>query len=424
MNKMNYKEFFDLAKTKNINDIEVKETKKVTSSIETFDKKIEEFVVSNVTIYTITAIINKKLVKYTTENISDYQSIINKLLNNSKYIETTTTKNLNSFDNLKTKKIYPKSNLKAIRTNLLSISKYLIKPVEHINAYYSIEETKIKITNPISSVEDNHKYHSFYVEVITSDQKTATYSNLKRSVYKKINIDKITKETIKVATDKLKTKDFTSDNYQVLIKNNVMSEILDKFIPMFSANNIQKQTSLLKDKYNEKVFSSKLTIIEDPTNDNCVGKRLFDNEGTKTKYKTIIDKGKFTQKLYDKKTAEIDSITSTGNSYNEIGVRNLYIQNGTTKESDLIKQMKLGVIINDVQGGHAGINPTNGSISIQSEGYYVENGKIKHSIKLFVLVSSITELFNNIIDIGSDLEFNKETTNSPSILFNNVHITK
>lgn len=43
-----------------------------------------------------------------------------------------------------------------------------------------------------------------------------------------------------------------------------MKSILSNFIDMLSATNIRQKISCLEGKLNEKVFSDKLTIIEDP----------------------------------------------------------------------------------------------------------------------------------------------------------------
>ena len=58
---------------------------------------------------------------------------------------------------------------------------------------------------------------------------------------------------------------------------------------MLSANSNRKKTSCLAEKINNKVFSEKLTIVEEPLNEKYPGHTLFDKEGTEPYNKKIID---------------------------------------------------------------------------------------------------------------------------------------
>lgn len=419
---MNYKNFFKKCSENNINSPEINELTSKNISIETYNKKLENYEVSNLITWIVKAIINNKKVEVKTEKFNE-EDIIKKLIKNTKNIELETTDNIIAQESIIYQNEYKEDDIKLIQKRMLNLfddTPY----IQAINAIYNINISKRKIINPNNVMEDIHKTYNFYVEAIAQKNEQVTFGINKSSINNDIDIEKVTKEAIDITLSKLNENNFNSGNYKVLIEGPVLSEILNSFIPAFSAENIQKNISFLTDKYQKKVFSDKLTIIEDPTNNNYVGKRLFDDEGSKTKYKVIVENGIFKQKLYDKKSAEKDKIQSTGNYYGNIGVRNLYIKAGSKKKEDLIKTMKKGIVINDVQGLHSGINSTSGNMSIQSEGYYVENGKIIYAIKLFVLVSSIIDLLNSIADISNDLEFNNKNINCPSILLDELYIAK
>ena len=198
-----------------------------------------------------------------------------------------------------------------------------------------------------------------------------------------------------------------------------MNKILKAFSEMFKKELIDKNLSPLMDKINTKVFSDKINIVEDPTNEKLVGKRLFDNEGVTTYYKEIVSNGKFITSLYDNKTAKKDNVKSTGNSY---GVRNLYIVPGDLSEKELITKLDNGIYIDNVTGLHAGINFLTTNISLQSAGYTIKNGKKDKALKMIILSTTLFELLNNVIEIGNNLEFYSSTCGSPSILFKNISI--
>ena len=155
-----------------------------------------------------------------------------------------------------------------------------------------------------------------------------------------------------------------------------------------------------------------------------VGKCLFDSEGTLTKKKVLVDKGVLKTYLHSIKSANRDGVEPTGNMYGNISTRNLYIVPGNKSEEELLEKMGNGIMINEVVGTHVGINIITGIISLQAEGMIIKNGKRDKAIKNFVIATDFDTLFNNIIDIGNNLEFYNISFASPSILFDNISISK
>ena len=70
----------------------------------------------------------------------------------------------------------------------------------------------------------------------------------------------------------------------------------------------------------------------------------------------------------------------------------------------MVSKLNNGVIIDDVEGLHAGINHITGDISLQAKGKMVKDGKIVKSLNMIILSTNINELLNNVIEVGSDLE--------------------
>ena len=159
--------------------------------------------------------------------------------------------------------------------------------------------------------------------------------------------------------------------------------------------------------------------MEDPLNSKLIGKRIFDIEGNPTYYKEIVKDGVFITKLYDNKNAIIENTNPTGTSD---GVRNMYILKGKSSYQELIKKMNNGVIIDSIEGLHAGVNKLTGEISLQATGYEVVNGNVGEALKLIIFQTNLIDLFNSVIDIGNDLEMFSIMGGSPSILFDNVMI--
>lgn len=426
---MNLNPIFKYAKAKNISSLEINIKKHVGVDIEVHNDKLKKYETSNTTNYLIKAFYQNKTLKYECEDIKNYKEIIDEIINDASILEEETKENISSKENIVSMDKHTLSNkVDQKLLYLLSINQFISENefLTDIEASYGESITEIDIY----TMDNIHKHDSNKIYYFTSEifaKKDTTNSStfvLKESVNDDIDIISLIKNGIKDALAKLDCQDIPSGKYKVLLTNEVSSNILEAFIQIFSASTIQKNISLLNGKKDTKVFSDKLTIIEDPCNPNFIGKRLFDEEGTKTYRKEIIKDGVFQTILYDNNTALKDNTVSSGNAYGSISTRNLYIKEGQYSFEDLQSQMNNGIIINAIQGMHAGINQTNGDISLQGEGYYVENGQITHPIKLFVLVTNIFELYQNIIAIGSDLDFFNSKCGSPSLLIDNIQISK
>ncbi len=421
-----YKELFNNAKQNDLHNFQIMEITTEELDIEIFNNQIDKFETSDITKYIVSANYNNKDVRIITEELNN--DIINLIKEQSEYIDIETSNDRIALEDIKETNTYKINNPSKIIERMLNLitlkNKY--PNIKEIKSYYTELITKRKIITIENELYDIKKETSFSTEV------TVTENNNNSTSYKSkiitddsdINIEELTEETIINATDKLHYKEITNGTYKVILTSEVMGSILRYFIDLFSADKIQKDTSLLVGKQKKKVFSNKITIVEDPNNTKLLGKRLFDNTGKKTYYKEIVKNGLFIQPLYDSKTAKIDNAELTGNDYGEISVRNMYILPGSTTKEELITKVDKGILIDSVGGLHSGINPINGNISIQSEGYYIENGKKKYASKLFILVTNIMELLNNVIDISNNIEFYYQDTASPDLLLDNIKISK
>lgn len=421
-----YKELFKKAKDNNLENFQILEISTEELDIKIFNDQIDKFETSDITKYIVSANYNNKDVRIVTEKIDN--NIIDLIKEQAEYIDIDTPVRKITLEDIKENKTFKINNPSKIikrMLNLITLKKQY-KNLKEINSYYTESITKRKINTNKNELYDIKKEISFSSEVkVSENEKNSTsYKTKIITDDSDINIEKITKETINNAIDKLHYKEITNGTYKVILTSEVMGSILRHFINLFSADSIQKDTSLLVDKLGKKVFSDKITIVEDPNNSKLLGKRLFDNTGKKTNYKEIVKNGIFIKSLYDNKTAKIDKVEVTGNDYGEISVRNMYIKPGNKTLDELIKSIDRGILVDFVGGLHAGINPINGNISIQSEGYYIEKGQKKYATKLFILVTNIIELLNNVIDISNNIEFYYQDTASPDLLVDSIKISK
>ena len=90
---------------------------------------------------------------------------------------------------------------------------------------------------------------------------------------------------------------------------------------------------------------------------------------------------------------------------------------------EMIKTMKKGVIVTNLNGLHAGLNPVSTEFSLQSEGFYVEDGVIVKPINLFTISGNFLDMMKHIKMVGNDCKMGMSGVGTPSILFETIAVS-
>ena len=424
---MTNNEFLSKAKEKGITNIQVVETTQNIGQIELINKALDTFEVSNYMSYQIKAEYNSKTVKagsdYLDESILDLL-IMKATETDSNYQDDYLQDTSNNNEIITIPQIEISKDLDTLR-KLDDIRKQY-KEVSNLTLSYSEIYTKKHIfnSNGVNIETDSHVYKFVPEIVIPTEDGVNDYDRVylkttKDELDMEYNLKKDIEMAIKQATkEKLQTK-----KYNVIIDSNVMSTILSNMIKMISANSIRLKLSCLENKLNEKIFSDKITIVEDPTNRKYPGMTKFDDEGTITFRKEIVTKGVLKTYLYNIKEAKEQKQKTTGNGYNGISTKNMYIMPGNKSLEELFKELGNGIYITDCMGSmETAINATTGNISLQVFGFIIENGKIKCGFVPSVMTTTIYELLSQVEDISKEVIFKKESVGSPCLLINNISI--
>lgn len=424
---MKSKTFFQKAKAKGIKNIQIVETTENIGQIELINKELETFEISNHTGYQIKAEYNGKTVKSSSEYLDE--SILDTLImkatyTDSKYQDDYLTDKTHNNKIIKTPQIDICNELDVLR-ELDNMRKEYPK-INSLTLSYSelYRKKRIVNSNGVDIETDCHLYE-FIPEIVTKEKDSITsYDRVylktnKDDLNMKDNLIKDINMTLKQAKkEKLQTK-----KYDIIVDSTVMERILSNFIDMLSATNIRQRISCLEGKLNEKIFSEKLTIIEDPKNKNYPGTTIFDDEGTPTEQKEIVKDGILKTYLYNIQEAQEQNKKATGNGYNEISTRNMYIKPGDKTLEEMLKKLKNGIYITDCMGSmNTAINPNTGNISLQIFGFIIENGEIKCGFEPSVMTTTIFELLSNIEVIENEVTFIRQSVGSPCLLVKDISI--
>ena len=200
--------------------------------------------------------------------------------------------------------------------------------------------------------------------------------------FSKLDVEKVAKEAVEKAVSMLDAKPVPSGEYKIVFENECAGDMLDTFSGIFSAENTQKELSLLNGKVGQPIASDKITIVDDPLMEGGFASYPFDSEGVATYKKNIVENGVLKTLLHNLKTAEKEGVKSTGNaskgSYKgSIGVSgfNFYIKPGEKSFDELCEYVGDGLIITELAGLHSGANGVSGDFSLSAKGFKIENGK-------------------------------------------------
>ncbi|QIZ72073.1 TldD/PmbA family protein [Oxynema aestuarii] len=193
------------------------------------------------------------------------------------------------------------------------------------------------------------------------------------------------------------------------------------FDTILSGQAVVQNASPLIDKVGERVFDERFTLFEDPT----LGPSAceFDDEGTPTQTKVLIDKGVVNGFYWDRRWASRAGCVSTGNGFRGglsrpgPDLTNLCVAPGGLSVEAAIASMEEGIIVEQVLGAGQS-NQLAGEFSVNLDlGYKVEKGQIVGRLKNTMVAGSIFEAFNNLVDLGDTPQWIGGGAYLPNMLF-------
>ena len=417
------KELINLAKKNNI-DLEIFHGKYSSVEIEILNDELKYFNMSNDNSYKLKAIMDNKTITLNYESLNNPDEIINTIKEHFLVIDNDNKNNLCENDYNEEYRDDITVDYSKVKEELLKLNEYKNKYpfIVNIDSSFSHTKTTIEIENSNHKLNDFNNQIYFYAS-ISGKKNDVVKTKYVDGYYKNFDIKDI-KTNIEKSIEELKNefdaKSINTNKYKVLLQPKVVKSILANTKSMFDAKKIYLKTSILTGKLNEKVFSDKITILEEPINSKFIVNRHFDNEGTLTYNKEIVKDGVFKVALNNLEYALKTNSKPTGNAS---GVFNFYIKEGNKSYDELVDILNDGIIITNVEGVHAGINDITGDISLQAQGLLVENKKIIRVLNMIILSTNIKELLNNVIEVGSDLKEFSSSMSSPSLLLDNITIS-
>lgn len=239
-------------------------------------------------------------------------------------------------------------------------------------------------------------------------------------------------EAVSSALSQIGAVSVETGNYRVIINNRQMASLLSAYSSIFSAKNAQNGLSLLAGKEGEVIAAECITITDDPFREGYALQTHFDAEGVATYRKNVVENGVFKTLLYNLATAKKAGVETTGNASKagyagsvEISPYCLCIEGSDISEERLFEMAGDGILVTELKGLHAGINPVTGDFSLESAGFKIENGKKGSPVKSFTIAGNFFELLKNIEAVADNMKIAMggfTSFGSPSVLVKSISV--
>ncbi len=230
-------------------------------------------------------------------------------------------------------------------------------------------------------------------------------------LYDKIDLKKLAVENVDRALLLTKAKYAPAGEMPVLISNSFGGVIFHEACGHgLETTSVAKNSSVFCGKLGQKVAHESVTAIDDGTIQNEWGSLNIDDEGMPTQRTTLIEKGILKSYIVDQMGAKQTGYQATGSGRKQSykfapasRMRNTFIDRGTDKFEDMVKDVDYGLYAKKMGGGSVNTGTGDYNFSVV-EGYIIRNGEIQEAVKGACLIGRGIETLGNITKVSDNLK--------------------
>lgn len=303
----------------------------------------------------------------------------------------------------------------------------LITDVE--TSSFTESESESKFYNSYGlKLSTKQNFYYYYASVMAKDGEDVKtdYRIFLDNDFSKFNVETFVKEIADGVISKLGGKPCATKEYPVVFNPRMTSSLLGAYLSSASADRVEKKTSLFSDKLNDRVASSKISVLDAPLTKNMFY-TYFDDEGVAKTNRPIIKNGILQTFLHNLSTATKMGVEPTGHGRNSggkigVGISNIILKPGKEDFETIIKDIKEGILITELMGLHSGLNPTSGDFSLQASGYMIKEGKVSAPVNLITVAGNLIKLFKDVQAVANENELQLSSFTTSSILVKSLKI--
>ncbi len=221
------------------------------------------------------------------------------------------------------------------------------------------------------------------------------------------------------ALAKLHAKSLTTRRCPVIFEAPIAVGLIGSLVQASSGGALYRRSSFLLDSLGKQVMPEHIDLFELPHLKRMSGSAPFDEEGVRTKARSVISKGELQGYFLSTYSARKLGMQTTGNAG---GAHHLKLHSMHTPSGGLpglLKEMGTGLLVTELMG--QGVNYVTGDYSRGAFGYWVENGIIQHPVEEITIAGNLKKMLMDIQAVGDDTII-RGTKETGSILLGSMTI--
>jgi PmbA protein len=245
-----------------------------------------------------------------------------------------------------------------------------------------------------------------------------------------LDVENVARATVQKTLDLLGGREPESGNYPCILAREAASGLIGAFLGNLDAEAMQKGMSKLAGKQGQKLGSVEFTLIDDPAAPGF-GKAPFDDEGVDASKLVLFDQGVFVQPLYTIYSARKDGVRSNGRGFRpsaksplRASAINAFIPNGDASFDGLVSSFDRAIVVTELHGLHAGLNPVSGDFSCSAKGFAIRSGKKDGALRNFTISGNFYDLIQRIQRRADDRRLDTQSHfSSPSLAVESLAVS-
>ena len=429
------------SKNKGVDEFEIIAIKKNITTVRITDSEIAEIKQNFDKNYGVRLIHQKKITSLQTTNIENITDVIDKGLKTT--IKLKPRKFWKGLPHKKEKiriegtfdkklKHISGSNATDIAQNMINLSEN--KKIDTITGSLNIIYEDFELNNSNGLNFNNESTYISGIINAESEHSTTPVSGIGHACGRTLSNfspEQIGIDAKNMCINSINPQKINSDEYTIIFDPYSVGELLAFVIAgNFNFKTFKEKKSCFSNNFKNKISTEEFNLTDNPHIPEGIGTKSIDDEGTKTKKIKLIENGIFKNvfsNLYDsykegEKKSSGNAIrmgSPMGRSADPIPVaapHNLVITAGSISQEDMIKDTKHGLLVGRLWYTYA-VNPIKGDFSCTARSgiQIIENGEIVGPGRSVRIVHNLTNLLNNISDIGKDQNRVMQWASLPSI---------
>jgi PmbA protein len=218
------------------------------------------------------------------------------------------------------------------------------------------------------------------------------------------------------AVRRLNPRQMPSGRATVVYDPRIATSLIGHLAGAVNGSSIARKTSFLRDKLGQQVFSSAVTITDDPTRKRGLSSSSFDGEGVANGPLDMVRDGVLKTWLLDSATArelglETNARASRGGGNPHPSSSNLTLLPGAQSPEDMMREVGSGLYVTELIGHGASI--VTGDYSRGAAGFLIENGEIGPPVSEITIAGNLADIFREMRP-ANDLVY-RFSTNAPTV---------